>query len=100
MSTSYTDETVRAKLSALNDSQDSIVAVAQWIMFHRYEPRELGTWVCAQTRRADNTRRQAKRSTELWFERLKESSPHRKLMLIYLANGVSRRSALLVSAMG
>lgn len=40
MSTSYTDETVRAKLSALNDSQDSIVAVAQWIMFHRYEDPE------------------------------------------------------------
>jgi regulator of Ty1 transposition protein 103 len=32
---SYTDETVRSKLSALNDSQDAIVAVAQWIMFHR-----------------------------------------------------------------
>jgi hypothetical protein len=32
-------------------------------------------------------RRQAKRSTELLFERLKESSPHRKLMLIYLVNG-------------
>jgi hypothetical protein len=36
MAGSYNDETVRAKLSALNDSQDSIVAVAQWVMFHRY----------------------------------------------------------------
>lgn len=35
MSSSYSDETVRTKLSALNDSQDAIVAVAQWIMFHR-----------------------------------------------------------------
>ncbi|CCX15843.1 Similar to UPF0400 protein C337.03; acc. no. O74814 [Pyronema omphalodes CBS 100304] len=71
MAGSYNDETVRAKLSALNDSQDSIVAVAQWVMFHR---------------------RQAKRSTELWFERLKESSPHRKLMLIYLANEIVQQS--------
>ncbi|KAF8533316.1 RNA polymerase II-binding domain-containing protein [Trichophaea hybrida] len=71
MSSSYSDDTVRTKLSALNDSQDAIVAVAQWIMFHR---------------------RQAKRSTELWFERLKESSPHRKLMLIYLANEIVQQS--------
>lgn len=33
---SYSDETVRAKLSALNETQESIVTVAQWIMFHRY----------------------------------------------------------------
>jgi len=32
----YTDESVRAKLSALNETQESIVTVAQWIMFHRY----------------------------------------------------------------
>lgn len=32
---SYTEEAVRAKLSALNESTDSIVSVAQWIMFHR-----------------------------------------------------------------
>ena len=32
----YTDEGVRAKLSALNETQESIVTVAQWIMFHRY----------------------------------------------------------------
>ncbi|KAA8907351.1 RNA polymerase II-binding domain-containing protein [Sphaerosporella brunnea] len=68
---SYTDETVRSKLSALNDSQDAIVAVAQWIMFHR---------------------RQAKRSAELWLERLKESSSHRKLMLVYLANEIVQQS--------
>ena len=36
MSSSYSDETVLSKLSALNDTQDSIVAVAQWVMFHRY----------------------------------------------------------------
>jgi hypothetical protein len=32
----YTDETVLAKLSALNETQESIVTVAQWVMFHRY----------------------------------------------------------------
>jgi hypothetical protein len=32
----YTDDAVKAKLSALNDSQESIVTVAQWVMFHRY----------------------------------------------------------------
>ena len=36
MASTYNDETVLSKLSALNDSQDAIVAVAQWIMFHRY----------------------------------------------------------------
>jgi len=32
----FTDDAVRAKLSALNESQESIVTVAQWVMFHRY----------------------------------------------------------------
>ena len=32
---SYTDDVVKAKLSALNETQESIVTVAQWIMFHR-----------------------------------------------------------------
>lgn len=31
----YADDAVRAKLSALNETQDSIVSVAQWVMFHR-----------------------------------------------------------------
>lgn len=33
---SYTDDALRAKLSALNETQDSIVTVAQWVIFHRY----------------------------------------------------------------
>ena len=33
----YTDDAVLAKLSALNETQESIVTVAQWVMFHRYE---------------------------------------------------------------
>lgn len=32
----YNDDAVKAKLSALNDTQESIVTVAQWVMFHRY----------------------------------------------------------------
>ena len=32
----YTDDGVKAKLSALNETQESIVTVAQWVMFHRY----------------------------------------------------------------
>lgn len=32
----YSDEAVKAKLAALSETQDSIVTVAQWIMFHRY----------------------------------------------------------------
>jgi regulator of Ty1 transposition protein 103 len=31
----YTDDSVRAKLSALNETQEGIVTVAQWVMFHR-----------------------------------------------------------------
>ena len=31
----YTEDAVKAKLSALNETQESIVTVAQWIMFHR-----------------------------------------------------------------
>jgi len=32
----YNNDAVLAKLSSLNESQDSIVSVAQWIMFHRF----------------------------------------------------------------
>lgn len=40
----YTDDAVKAKLSALNETQEAIVTVAQWIMFHKYDitfPHEL-----------------------------------------------------------
>jgi len=36
----YTDDAVLAKLSALNETQESIVTVAQWVMFHRYEVKD------------------------------------------------------------
>lgn len=32
----YNDDAVLAKLSSLSETQDSIVSVAQWIMFYRY----------------------------------------------------------------
>lgn len=32
---SYNDDAVKAKFSALAETQDSIVTVAQWVMFYR-----------------------------------------------------------------
>ncbi|GAB7347356.1 hypothetical protein MBLNU459_g4292t1 [Dothideomycetes sp. NU459] len=67
----YADDAVRAKLSALNETQESIVSVAQWIIFHR---------------------RHADRTAELWLEKLKEANTSKKLNLIYLANEVVQQS--------
>uniref|UniRef100_A0A2D3VRV4 Related to RTT103 Regulator of Ty1 Transposition n=1 Tax=Ramularia collo-cygni TaxID=112498 RepID=A0A2D3VRV4_9PEZI len=69
---SYSDDAVRAKLSSLSETQESIVTVAQWIMFHR---------------------RHADRTASLWLERLRDSSSAAKrLNLIYLANEVVQQS--------
>lgn len=68
---SYTDDAVLAKLSTLSETQDSIVTVAQWIMFHR---------------------RHADRTVQIWLQRLKDSSSHKRLSLIYLANEVCQQS--------
>ncbi|KKZ59977.1 hypothetical protein EMCG_00819 [[Emmonsia] crescens] len=62
---SYTDDAVKAKLSALNETQESIVTVAQWVMFHR---------------------RHADRTAQLWLQKLRDSNPPKRLNLIYLAN--------------
>lgn len=62
----YTDDAVRAKLSALNETQESIVTVAQWVMFHR---------------------RHADRTGIIWLQKLKEAGASKRLNLIYLANG-------------
>ncbi|KAI5284435.1 hypothetical protein KEM55_001068, partial [Ascosphaera atra] len=61
----YTDDAVKAKLSALNETQESIVTVAQWVMFHR---------------------RHADRTAQLWLEKIRDSNAHKKLNLVYLAN--------------
>ncbi|KAL1878075.1 hypothetical protein VTK73DRAFT_8126 [Phialemonium thermophilum] len=68
---SYTPDAVLAKLSALNESHDSIATAAQWIMFHR--------------RHADST-------VQLWLQRLKDSPSPKRLNLIYLANEVTQQS--------
>ncbi|KAF2453973.1 RNA polymerase II-binding domain-containing protein [Lineolata rhizophorae] len=67
----YTDDSVKAKLSALNDTQEGIVSVAQWIMFHR---------------------RHADRTAQLWQQRLKDSNASKRLNLVYLANEVVQQS--------
>lgn len=67
----YTDDAVQAKLSALNETQEGIVTVAQWIMFHR---------------------RHAGRTAQLWMQRLKDSAPNKRLSLIYLVNEVVQQS--------
>ncbi|KAG5292597.1 DUF618 domain-containing protein [Histoplasma ohiense] len=68
---SYTDDAVKAKLSALNETQESIVTVAQWVMFHR---------------------RHADRTAQLWLQKIRESNPPKRLNLIYLANEVAQQS--------
>lgn len=68
---SYSDDAVQAKLSALNETQEAIVTVAQWIMFHR---------------------RYADRTAHLWMNRVKDSPPNKRLSLIYLANEVVQQS--------
>ncbi|KAI0396183.1 DUF618-domain-containing protein [Xylariaceae sp. FL0594] len=67
----YNDDAVLAKLSSLTEAQDSIVGVAQWIMFYR--------------RHADHT-------VHLWLRKLKDSTSHKRLNLIYLANEVVQQS--------
>ncbi|KAK4542519.1 hypothetical protein LTR36_006772 [Oleoguttula mirabilis] len=67
----YSADAVRAKLASLNETQDSIVANAQWIMFHR---------------------RHADRTAHLWLERLQQAPHPKKLNLIYLANEVVQQS--------
>ncbi|KAF4548300.1 RNA polymerase II-binding domain-containing protein [Elsinoe fawcettii] len=67
----FSDDSVKAKLSALNETQDSIVSVAQWIMFYR---------------------RYADRAAQIWLEKLKESNTSKKLNLIYLANEIMQQA--------
>ncbi|KAL8708498.1 MAG: hypothetical protein Q9220_006656 [cf. Caloplaca sp. 1 TL-2023] len=67
----YTDDAVKAKLSSLNETQESIVSVSQWIMFHR---------------------RHADRTCTIWLERMRETTVSKRLTLIYLANEVVQQS--------
>lgn len=68
----YSDEAVLIKLSSLSETQDSIVASSQWLLFHR---------------------RHATRTAALWLDRLSSAAtPAKKLNLIYLANEVVQQS--------
>ncbi len=68
---SYSDEAMTAKFASLNDTQDSIVTVAQWILFYR---------------------RFADQIASRWLTRLQESNPSKRLNLVYLANEVAQQS--------
>lgn len=81
----YTDDSVLARLSALNESHDSIATAAQWIMFHRYGLQIAGLYFSAHY----SCRRHADRTVQLWLQRLKDSSASKRLSLMYLANGKS-----------
>ena len=67
----YDRDIVNSKLSMLNDTQESIVTVAQWLMFHH---------------------RVAKQTAEVWLKRLRDSPLHKRLTLIYLVNEVVQQS--------
>ncbi|KAI5283705.1 hypothetical protein KEM52_003268, partial [Ascosphaera acerosa] len=68
---SYSDDSLQKKLSALNETQECIVTVAEWIIFHK---------------------RHADRQAQLWLSKIRDSSPNKKLSLIYLANEVVQQS--------
>ncbi|OAG02728.1 DUF618-domain-containing protein [Paraphaeosphaeria sporulosa] len=69
----FTEDSLKAKLSSLNETQDSISSVGQWILFHR---------------------RHADKIAALWSQRVKESAPNKKLTLIYLANEIVQQSKI------
>ncbi|KAK9470130.1 RNA polymerase II-binding domain-containing protein [Dipodascopsis tothii] len=68
---SYSEDVVASKLSSLNETQESIVNIAQWVMFHR---------------------RYAEQTVRTWTRALADAANHRKLGLIYLANEVVQQS--------
>lgn len=88
---SYTDDAVKAKLSALNETQDSIVTVAQWIMFHRYVDK-LRVTSKNESAKCPLIRRYADRTAQLWLTRIKDSGSNKRLNLIYLVNEVAQQS--------
>ncbi|KAL5114363.1 hypothetical protein ACEQ8H_007753 [Pleosporales sp. CAS-2024a] len=69
----FTEDSLKAKLSSLNETQEAISTVGQWILFHR---------------------RHAERIAHVWLQRMKESSPNKKLVLIYLANEITQTSKM------
>ncbi|KPI39222.1 uncharacterized protein AB675_5217 [Cyphellophora attinorum] len=68
---SYTDEALKAKLSTLNETQDSIVSVSQWIQFFK---------------------RHADKIANVWLVRLRDVQPAKRLNFIYLVNDIVQNS--------
>ncbi|KAK9480162.1 RNA polymerase II-binding domain-containing protein [Lipomyces japonicus] len=68
---SYSEDVVASKLSSLNETQESIVNISQWILFHR---------------------RYAEQTVRTWSKFISEAPTHKKLALIYLANEVVQQS--------
>lgn len=68
---SYSEDIVRNKLSTLNETQESIVGISQWVMFHK---------------------RYAKQIADIWAKHLQQTPPNKRLSLIYLANEVVQQS--------
>lgn len=83
----YNDDAVLARLSALNESHDSIATAAQWIMFHKYEATAFSLYNIQPSNLFLPSRRHADRTVQIWLQKLKESPSTRRLNLIYLANG-------------
>ncbi|CAI6341029.1 unnamed protein product [Periconia digitata] len=69
----FTEDSLRAKLASLNETQDSISTVGQWILFHR---------------------RHADKIAQLWFQRVKESQANKRLTLVYLANEIAQQAKI------
>ncbi|KAH7409837.1 RNA polymerase II-binding domain-containing protein [Phaeosphaeria sp. MPI-PUGE-AT-0046c] len=69
----FTEDSLKAKLSSLNETQEAISTVGQWILFHR---------------------RHAERIAQVWVQRMRESTPSKKLVLIYLANEITQTSKM------
>lgn len=84
----FTDEALKAKLSTLNESQDSIVSVSQWIMFHRY----VGPLASTTTPLTLVYSRHADRIASFWFQRLRDSTASKRLNLLYLVNEIVQNS--------
>lgn len=63
----YNDEALKAKLSTLNETAESIQSVSQWMSFHR---------------------RSADKIVPIWHQRLRDAPPNKRLNFIYLANDI------------
>ncbi|KAF1958088.1 DUF618-domain-containing protein [Byssothecium circinans] len=69
----FTEDSLKAKLASLNETQDSISTVGQWILFHR---------------------RHADKIAQLWQSRVKETPANKRLTLIYLANEIAQQAKI------